>query len=107
MSNYLPRYTKKKDHLARREQDLLRVIKRGESQEKIIGAAEGVRAAMLRVIEAKQAMIPPRAGHEAEAAKLDAEFRRWTFLPTGEIIAQYEKQMPNRVTEKTKSCRRA
>jgi hypothetical protein len=91
VSNYIPRHTKKKEHLVRREQELLRVLQRGETRQKLIDAAEEVRAAMLRVIEAKRTTVPPRSEHEAEFAKLDAESRKWVSMPIEDIIAEYEQ----------------
>lgn len=52
MSNYLPRTAKKRERQERLENDLRRLIAKGADRERLIAAAEEVRAARVRTIRA-------------------------------------------------------
>jgi hypothetical protein len=94
VSNYIPRYRKKRDILAKREQELIRVLKRGDSSEKVVAAVEEVRAAQIRVINAERARVPGREGYERHLANLDAESSKWMSMSVEEIISLCLKRIP-------------
>jgi hypothetical protein len=50
MAGYVPWYGKKREGLKRREEDLVRILGRGEGREAVERAAEGVRAARIRAL---------------------------------------------------------
>lgn len=75
MSNYLPRTQKKRERQARLENDLRRLIANGASDEKIVTAAEEVRAARIRTIKADRrhcCFIGSTARYDAEIAAIEA-----------------------------------
>ena len=69
MPNYIPHYTKKKQILARKEDNLQRLIERGADRQKLLAAVEDVRDARVRVLRSRRATIPPKD----DAVKLFAE----------------------------------
>ncbi len=90
MSNYVPRYSKKRESLARKELDLRRLILRGGSEEKVIAGAEEVRASRIRALKAKRATIPPKGGPEAgRVAAIEAKIEALLAMPVAAILAEF------------------
>jgi chromatin segregation and condensation protein Rec8/ScpA/Scc1 (kleisin family) len=96
VSNYVPRYRKKRDILAKREQEFIRVLQRGESPEQVVEAAEEVRAAQIRVVNAERARIPGYSAEDSRLANLEAQYHRWAIMPVEDIIAAYQRKLPKR-----------
>ena len=92
MSNYLPRTQKKRDRQRKLENDLRRLVAIGAGQEALIAAAEEVRAARIRTVQADRQhcwAIGSTAPHDAEIAAIKALaveviLGEFTSLPSGE-----------------------
>ena len=93
MANYIPRGgpAKKKDLLAKREQELLKVIRFGALDEQVIRAAGRVREARLAVLKATKAGLPNDETLAVRTKKIDSESARWNAMTVIEIINEYEK----------------
>jgi len=90
MSNYIPHYTKKRQVLARKEQALRRLILRGSTREKLIAAAEEVRASRMRMLKAERATIPPKGSPEFERmAAIDEKIQALSVTPVETILAEF------------------
>ena len=75
MSNYLPRTQKKRERQARLESDLRRLIAAGVALDKLVAAAEEVRAARVRTVRADRqhcCFIGGTARYDAEIAAIQA-----------------------------------
>jgi hypothetical protein len=73
MSNYIPTYTKKRQRQAKLENDLRRLVSKNVKLDKLIAAAEEVRAARIRTINAKRqhcCIFGSTVRHDAEIASL-------------------------------------
>ena len=73
MTNYLPHTSKKLSILQRREFALFRLLQENAPHDKIVHAAEEVRDARIRAIEARIASDGPRAGptiHDTQIAMI-------------------------------------
>jgi hypothetical protein len=95
MAGYVPWYGKKREGLKRREEDLVRILGRGEGREAIERAAEGVRAARIRALKSDRARIPPcdRDDNEERLRQLDEEIARCSSLAVEEIVAEYRRRL--------------
>jgi hypothetical protein len=93
MSNYIPWYGKKRERLARRENDLHRVLLRVGSEEEVTRAAEEVRAARIRVLKAERARVRPCGGpHATRFQEVDDAIRECLATPVDAIIAEYRRK---------------
>ncbi len=91
MSNYVPHYTKKQAILKRKEDTLRRLIHRGVSEQKLIRAAEEVRAARIRALQASLATLPPVDGPDATAsARIAARIEALRATPTESMCGEFE-----------------
>jgi hypothetical protein len=95
MSNYVPWYGKKREGFRRREQDLLRLLRRGEGPVAVVRAAEQVRAARIRALKSDRSRIPPcrRDDYDERSRYFDEEIARWSSLAVEEIVAQYRRRL--------------
>jgi hypothetical protein len=97
VANYILRYRKKWESMARREHDLICALTHGEKPQKLIHAAERVREAKLAVFKAERAKIGPSAeGTERNRrliVEMEARSAQWSSMPTEEIIASYRKRV--------------
>jgi len=92
MSNYLPRTQKKRDRQHRLENDLRRLVATGAARDVLIAAAEEVRAARIRTVQAARQHcweIGSTAPHDIEidalkALAADAILGEFTSQPPGE-----------------------
>ena len=85
MSNYLPRTQKKRERQERLENDLRRLIARGADADKLLAAAEDVRAARIRTVRALRqhcCFIGSTAHYDAAIAALQA-------TPAAAILAEF------------------
>ena len=85
MTNYLPHSTKKLAILQRRELALFKLIDENAPHKKIVDAAERVRDARIRAIEASIASDGPRAGPNVH----DRHIALVRDLPTETILAYF------------------
>lgn len=85
MTNYLPHSSKKLSILQRREQALFKLIHESASHKKIVDAAERVREARIRAIEACIASDGPRAGPNIH----DTHIELVRDLPMETILAYF------------------
>ena len=83
MTNYLPHSSKKLSILQRRELALFKLIQDNAPHKKIVDAAERVRGARIRAIEACIASDGPRAGPNIH----DAHIELVRGLPIETILA--------------------
>ena len=88
MSNYVPHYTKKKRILERREDSLIRLIAAGASEEELQAAAEVVRDARVRVLEARRATIVPKDDAKKVYDRIDARIRETENTPASVILLE-------------------
>jgi hypothetical protein len=91
MANYLVNYSKKQRILRHREDELRRLIARGQSEETLLVAAEVVRLARIRALRAKQAKISPADIPELreEAARLDEMIAAITAISASDVLAEF------------------
>jgi hypothetical protein len=90
MTAYVSNHQKKKDTLSRREADLLRAIEHEATREKILMAAQDVRDAHVRVLEAEIAAVPPCDGPERERVdRLNAEMKEWLSCSVEDVTTKY------------------
>jgi hypothetical protein len=95
MAAYVPWHGKKREGLQRREDDLVRILGRGEGREAVARAAEEVRAARIRALKSDRARIPPcdRDDNEERLRVLDEEIARCSSLAIEEIVAEYRRRL--------------
>ena len=88
MTNYIPHYTKKKQILARKEEDLRRLISSHADDEKLLGAAEIVRDARIRVLRAQRATIVPKDNAQEAYDRIDARIHKIENTPIDSILLE-------------------
>ena len=66
MSNYVPHFTKKRERLARLEQDLLRSIHSGTPHERLLVLADEVRHGKIRALRAEHAHLEETPGDHSD-----------------------------------------
>ena len=95
MANYLVHHTKKRKILVKKENELLKIIRASDDFEKIRKAAEEVRAAKLRVLNALQSMIIPSDVRvdEKQLTKIEKERVLWCSIEVEEIINKYKTKI--------------
>jgi len=96
MTTYLRRSypAKKLAILGKRENELSHAVHAGLSQEKLIKAAEKVRAAQLSVLKGKRHYIVDDGHPHFDGFKeIDAKAAEWTSIKVEKIIEQY-RNMP-------------
>jgi hypothetical protein len=92
MTAYVADHQKKNGIFAQREQQLCHAIKHNFSAEKLLVAAEKVRAAKIAVYKCRYAKNSPNQPHSfrpEEAAKHDKNLERWLSMTTTEIVDSY------------------
>jgi hypothetical protein len=95
MSSYIPHYTKKRQILRRKEQNLRRLIQRGAGKEKLFRAAEEVRAQRIRVLKAERATVPPMGGPQAHRFDaIDNKIEALLAMPLEAILAEFKAAVP-------------
>jgi hypothetical protein len=95
MAGYAPWFGKTHKGLKRREDDLVRILSRGEAPDVVARAAEEVGAARMRALKSDRARIPPceRYDNEERLRRLDEEIARCASLAVEEIVAEYRSQL--------------
>jgi hypothetical protein len=91
MPNYVANYRKKLEMLERKKRVLVRLLERHGTDQQLAIAAEAVRAAQLRALEAKRAQIPPDEANAERLRRLDEEIRLCQTLPTSDIIRESQR----------------
>jgi hypothetical protein len=90
MSNYLPNYDKKRKILARREEHLLGLIKRGATSETLKTAAEQVRQSRLGVIKSLIANKPVEYRRDPEKlSRLRTKAEMLVAMPVESILGEF------------------
>ncbi len=93
MTNYIPHHRKKKDILEKRERELLKQIKDCGDERHLTKAAENVREAVIRVINANVAQLRPIEGEgEEQIKKAKMEIEIWLKKSVDEIIELYKRK---------------
>jgi hypothetical protein len=85
MSNYLPRTQKKRERQEWLENNLRRLVAKGASPAKLAVAAEEVRAARVRTIQADR----QHCWAIGSTAKYDAEIAALLALPVDSILGEF------------------
>jgi hypothetical protein len=92
MTAYVANHEKKNRIFAQREQQLRHAIKHGCPTEKLLVAAEKLRAAKIAVYKcrfAKNSSNQPHSFKPDEVAKQDAKLQRWLSMTAAEIVDTY------------------
>lgn len=92
MTAYIANYEKKNRIFAQREQQLRHAIKHNFPTEKLLVAAEKLRAAKVAVYKcrfAKNSSSQPHNFNAEEMAKHDARLQRWLSMTAAEIVDTY------------------
>jgi len=89
MSNYFPHYRKKIEALARREQELIRAIQRGENERKIEQAAAAVHATRAAVLRAARSQLAPDGRDEVRFRRLSEQIEACLKTPVGAVVAEF------------------
>jgi hypothetical protein len=95
VAGYVPFHMKKRYALAAKEQRLRRLLQSGTAEEKVVRAAEAVRAARVRVLRAVRAQIPANGKNDSQIAKLDDKISAVLALPIAAILAESNPAMQN------------
>src|SRR5258705_4793628 len=89
MANYVAHHTKKKERLARLEQQLLRSVRGGTPRDRQLRLAEGVRLARIRALRAERATFVPRSGRQPNhGAALKAKLAALEAISSEAILAE-------------------
>ncbi len=95
MANYVANHQKKRRVLDRRESDLIRALRRGDSENKVKSAAEEVRAARVQVLNVRRSLVPPCAGpHAAQLEAIDEGNRECLSTPVEAIVQEFRRKLP-------------
>lgn len=86
--NYIPHYTKKKEILNRKEFYLEQFIRSNADEDKLVEAAEEVRDARIRVLNAKKSTIPP-VGDDELYAEIDAKIEKASKVTVNDILEEF------------------
>jgi len=86
----MPHYTKKKDRLGAREEELLRAIRDGQPDDRLLLLAEEVRLAKIRVLRAERAkLVPASKWHASNLAALNARIERLMATTADTVLKEY------------------
>lgn len=91
MTNSLPYKEKKRDRLKRLEKDLSRLMERGATDEKLLGAAEEIRDCRVRVLKAVQSQIPQMNAEERNRfLRLGEQIRLAAAVTPEQVLAEFQ-----------------
>lgn len=94
MVRYLLRHGKQLELFAKRERTLIGSLKRNESQDKIIRAAEKVREAKLQQLKAERSKkLTDEQNKPFAANEPGTKDAQWQSMPVEDIIAIYKNKM--------------
>jgi hypothetical protein len=90
MASFVPHHTKKRERLARLEQDLLRSIHGDSSRDTRLRLADEIRLARIRVLRVERANFLPSAivGNK-RYAKIEAEISALDAISPEEILSEF------------------
>jgi hypothetical protein len=100
MTSYIANHQKKLRALARRELDLLRALQRGERESKVLEAAEGVRAARVRVLFVQHSLIAPCEKNASRLRRKEEEIQSSQATPISDIVAEFKARLTQSVGTK-------
>jgi hypothetical protein len=89
MANYVANYTKKREALQRREDNLRRLLTRGEGKAKLLQAAEEVRLARIRVLRSHRATFRPVDPDSKQFANIDSRIQAVEEVTAMTILAEF------------------
>lgn len=94
MSNYVPWYGKKKQHVEQREDELLRLLAKVGMEKAVTRAAEELREARVRALKSDRSRIEPcdRGDNAERRQRLDEQISRCSAQPIEEILAEYRER---------------
>jgi len=94
MASYVVWHGKKREALARREDDLIRVLRRGAPRAEVIRAVEEVRASRIRFLRSERPRLDRCDGtHSDLLADLDARIRQCSTDSVEAIIDGYRSKI--------------
>lgn len=97
MTSYLANHQKKQRIFAKRERELLHAIKHTFSQEKLLLAAEKLRAAKIGVFKCRFSANNANQPHNFSAeqmAERNEQVRQWLEMSSEEIVNMYRSDAP-------------
>jgi hypothetical protein len=104
MANHVANHQKKRRVLTRRESDLLRALRRGESEEKVKSAAEEVRAARVRVLNVRRSLVPLCDGpHAGLLRAFDEVIRECLSTPLDAIVQEFRRTLEMNKSRRSES----
>jgi hypothetical protein len=93
MTSYIANHQKKLRALARRELDLLRALRRGDREAKVLEAAEEVRAARVRVLFVQHSLLAPCEQYASRLRQKEEEIRSCRGTPLSAIVAEFKARL--------------
>lgn len=117
MSNYVTRFSKKRETRGRKEYDLVEKFVEGAAELVLLRAANHVRLARIRALKERLAKLPPVEGEQAEQFhQLEERIRIANLVTVDEILSEFAalaakevrkraaKQKRNNVWKHTRVC---
>lgn len=90
MANYVAHHSKKRERLARMEEDLVRSIRSGDLRERQLFLADEVRLAKVRALKAERAQFEPATrGYSDRMAAIDEQIASLEVTASENILAEY------------------
>jgi hypothetical protein len=87
MASFVPYHGKKQDRLARLESDLMRLLEREATDERLLKVASEIRDCRIRILRLKQYLN----SHPASILKLQAKIDALCATPAETILAEYRR----------------
>ena len=89
MSNYIPRYTKKRERLSRLVRKLHSAISENAAKERIVKLAEEVRQGEIRVLRAERARVTRSEEGAGARAEFDAKIRNLEAISIEQFLGRH------------------
>ena len=89
MAGYIAWYGKKHEQLIEHEREFLALLQSDADPSGVAEAAEEVRAAQVRALKARRAVLKPSEKNAVAVANLDHEIAFWLGLPVKDIVGGY------------------
>ena len=93
MAGYVLWHGKKRQLLARREQEFQAILQAETNTEKLKEWAEEIRAAQIRALKSKRAQLPPSEKNLEKVNELEREMEIWLHSPADSIIEIYKMKL--------------
>jgi hypothetical protein len=87
MASFVPNHRKKVERLAKKEQELRRLIERGATRDRLLKVATEIRDGRIRVLRARQNKAHPE--NIGAMQKAEAAIKAIQALSTESVLAEY------------------